>query len=213
MDYLRVKNWDDHQHYKTRNPPWIKLHRALLDDFVFCSLPDESKAHLMLIWLLASQSGGKVPAEPKFLARKIGAIKGVDLDLLVKSGFLIPDSNVEQDASNVLAERKHDASKLLLPEEKRREDKKTLCRVEPDGFVRFWNSYPATRRRVAKAKCLEVWVRHGLESTSEQIVAHVSGMAATPQWTGGYEPAPLTYLNQRRWEDGLPERPAFKVAL
>jgi hypothetical protein len=29
--YLRVKNWSEFQHYKDRNPPWIKLHRTLLD--------------------------------------------------------------------------------------------------------------------------------------------------------------------------------------
>jgi len=27
---LRVKNWGKFQHYKDRNPPWIKLHRGLL---------------------------------------------------------------------------------------------------------------------------------------------------------------------------------------
>ena len=27
------KNWSDFQHYKERNPPWIRLHRSLLDNF------------------------------------------------------------------------------------------------------------------------------------------------------------------------------------
>ena len=30
-----VKNWDEFQHYKDRNPPWIKLHNHLLDDYEF----------------------------------------------------------------------------------------------------------------------------------------------------------------------------------
>lgn len=109
MKYLKVKNWEAHQHYKDRNPPWIKLHRTLLDDYEFCQLPDTTKAHLVLIWLLASQSGGRVPAEPAFLASKIGARKPPDLDLLVQNGFLIP----EQDASAMLATRKQDAGALL----------------------------------------------------------------------------------------------------
>ena len=29
-------------------------------------------------------------------------------------------------------------------------------------------------------------------------------MAKTKAWQDGYEPAPLTYLNQDRWEDGMP---------
>ena len=30
---LHIKNWGEFQHYKKRNPPWIKLHKKLLDDF------------------------------------------------------------------------------------------------------------------------------------------------------------------------------------
>jgi hypothetical protein len=38
MRFLQVKNWRSFQHYGKRNPPWIKLHRALLDDYAFCAL-------------------------------------------------------------------------------------------------------------------------------------------------------------------------------
>jgi hypothetical protein len=38
--WLTIKNWSEFQHYKDRNPPWIKLHRALLDDYAFAALPD-----------------------------------------------------------------------------------------------------------------------------------------------------------------------------
>jgi hypothetical protein len=75
---------------------------------------------------------------------------------------------------------------------------------EPPGFQAFWGAYPATRRRVAKAKCLVVWKRGGLEPLAVAIVEHVTAMSGTTQWRDGYEPASLTYLNQRRWEDGLP---------
>ena len=29
----RVKNWSKFQHYKNRNPPWIRLHVEILDDY------------------------------------------------------------------------------------------------------------------------------------------------------------------------------------
>ena len=61
MDYLRVKNFDQFQHYKDRNPPWIKLYTTTADDYLFSSLPDATKAHLILIWLLASKTGNKLP--------------------------------------------------------------------------------------------------------------------------------------------------------
>jgi hypothetical protein len=98
MTYLTVKNWGDFQHYSKRNPPWIKLHRALLDDYAFCSLPDVAKGHLMLLWLYASQHNGKIPVDPRFLERKLSC-ENIDLDVLVQHGFLV----CEQPASKVQA--------------------------------------------------------------------------------------------------------------
>jgi hypothetical protein len=53
---LQPKNWGVFQHYKDRCPPWIKLHRDLLNDRVFMCLPLASKALAPLLWLLASES-------------------------------------------------------------------------------------------------------------------------------------------------------------
>lgn len=72
------------------------------------------------------------------------------------------------------------------------------------GFGRFWDAWPSTGRKVAKAKCREKWRGACLDAIAEQVIGHVVAMKATQQWLDGYEPAPLTYLNQRRWEDELP---------
>lgn len=86
--YLEIPKWNSFQHYGRRSPPWIKLHRALLDDYAFCKLPDASKGHLMLIWLLASQKDGMVPYDAGFIERKL-SISNLDLELLIESGFLV----------------------------------------------------------------------------------------------------------------------------
>jgi len=80
---------------------------------------------------------------------------------------------------------------------------KTISSADAD-FERFWKVWPSTQRKVAKAKCLDIWKRRKLSELGEKIVAHVTVMKTTKQWLDGYEPAPLTYLNQSRWEDGLP---------
>lgn len=85
---LAIKNWNTFQHYGKRNPPWIKLHRAILDDYAFCALPDIAKGHLMLLWLYASQNNGTVPHDVAFLERKL-SITGLDLGVLIEHGFLI----------------------------------------------------------------------------------------------------------------------------
>ena len=86
---LSIKNWSTFQHYGRRNPPWIKLHRAILDDYAFCSLPDVAKGHLILIWLYASQNNGNVPHDVPFLERKL-SISELDLGVLIDGGFLVP---------------------------------------------------------------------------------------------------------------------------
>jgi hypothetical protein len=53
---LQPKNWAVFQHYKDRCPPWIKLHRDLLNDRAYMRLPIASKAIAPMLWLLASES-------------------------------------------------------------------------------------------------------------------------------------------------------------
>jgi hypothetical protein len=54
--HLQPKNWAVFQHYKNRCPPWIKLHRDLLNDREFIRLPFASKALAPMMWLLASEA-------------------------------------------------------------------------------------------------------------------------------------------------------------
>jgi hypothetical protein len=108
MKYFRVTNLEKHQHYKKRSPPWIKLHATALDDYEFLCLQDASKAHLMLIWLLASKLQNRIPYDPQFVANKIGATEPVDLEALDSHGFI---EAFEAD-SKALAPRKQTA----LPE-------------------------------------------------------------------------------------------------
>jgi hypothetical protein len=108
--WLRIPNWERFQHYKDRNPPWIKLHRSLLDDYAFAELADAKKGHLILIWLFAaSQAGGRIPNDATFLSRKLGTTELIDLDALIHAGFLV----TEQNACEALAGSKHDASNAL----------------------------------------------------------------------------------------------------
>ena len=91
VQYLEVKNWTQFQHYGKRNPPWIKLHRAILDDYAFCSLPDIAKGHLMLLWIYASQNNGRVPHDVLFLEKKLSC-QNLDLEIFIDAGFLLQEA-------------------------------------------------------------------------------------------------------------------------
>ena len=122
-EYFSVKSWDSFQHYKDRNPPWIKLHNHLLDNYEFECLPDASKAHLLCIWMLASRTQNKMPMDPQWVKRKIGASSTVDLKVLVEYGFIeliqqLP--SMEQSASNALVSEEERRGREEA--EKRREE-------------------------------------------------------------------------------------------
>lgn len=84
---LRVKNWSKFQHYKDRCPPWIKLHREVMNDMAFMALTLEQRAVLMFVWVLAAEGDGEVPDDPKVIAWRL-RVPTVDLESLVSAGFL-----------------------------------------------------------------------------------------------------------------------------
>jgi hypothetical protein len=51
---VRVLNWSDFQHYTGRNPPWIKLHRSLLDKPDWRRLGGAGGKLLVDLWMLAA---------------------------------------------------------------------------------------------------------------------------------------------------------------
>jgi hypothetical protein len=93
---LSIKNWDSFQQYKDRDPKWIKLHREILNDYEFDQLTEVQQAHLMKIWLLASKLDNKIPNDPTWIARQIGAKSKVDIKQLVTSGFIVAYKSVQE---------------------------------------------------------------------------------------------------------------------
>lgn len=100
---LQPKNWEKFQHYKDRVPPWIKLHRELLDDYEFHLLPIASKALAPFLWLLASEYKDAIIDAPiekiTFRLRMTDDDFRAAIDPLIKSGFFV----MYRDASGVLA--------------------------------------------------------------------------------------------------------------
>jgi len=72
MAVIAPRNWNDFQHYKLRSPPWVKLHKKLLDNFDYQRLPLASKALAPMLWLLASEhEEGEIDADPEKLAFRL----------------------------------------------------------------------------------------------------------------------------------------------
>jgi hypothetical protein len=95
---MKPKNWSHFQHYKDRCPPWIKLHKELLNDRAFMTLPTASKALAPLLWLLASESkDGTFDAsidELTFRLRMPESDIKTGLKHLIDKGFFVDDGEV-----------------------------------------------------------------------------------------------------------------------
>jgi hypothetical protein len=141
---LQPKNWAIFQHYKDRCPPWIKLHRDLLNDRTFMRLPIASKAIAPMLWLLASES-------------KDGVFDG-SLDELVFRLHITPKEYqdgvkplIDNDffilVSGVLAERKQVAIPETETEGERETEKKATSVAPPIGVSdSVWQEFKSLRK-------------------------------------------------------------------
>ena len=89
------------------------------------------------------------------------------------------------------------------PKKNKKENINTISSVSPTSsrFEEFWNNWPVSKRKVAKTACKAKWDRHALDPLVDEINAAVTRLKGSEQWVSGFEPAPLTFINQRRWED------------
>jgi len=103
MRYLRIVDWAKLQHYKDRNPPWIKLHTDLLDNYKFACLPDASKLLHILLSLLASRTENQIPYDLTYIKEKLG-LKAKPTEQMIQVLIQQELLEVYQVASKPLAE-------------------------------------------------------------------------------------------------------------
>lgn len=183
---IKIRNWEKYQHYKFRRPPWIKLHKGLLDDQEFHQLSADSARSLIFLWLVASEANGELPDMTTLAFRLRTSEDKLKSTLSDLSAWL------EQDASATLAPCKQDATTEKSREEKSRDA----------HFASFWTAYP---KRVGKEAAERSWNNiKPDEALVKRILEAVNLQKKQDGWVkdgGKFIPYPATWLNQRRWED------------
>ena len=198
---LIPKHWREFQHYTDRRPPWIKLHRRLLDDRAYLALPCAARAIAPLLWLLASESeDGSFDADTDELAFRLRLPRKElqdGVNALVESRFLVastPLASCEQLApESVLSASVLSASSVEGERER-----------EAADFQRFWEAYG---KQVDKVKAMRAWakLRPDIEMVNLLIERATKYRDATPDKT--YRKHPATWLNGRCWEDEIVQPP------
>lgn len=114
---IRMVNWHQYQHYKDRNPAWIKSYTRLIDgDSVeFSRLPDHQKWQMHAITLLASRHDNSIPYDPEWIAERLHLRSKLDLKALEATGMI----EIIDVASGTLAGCEQDAMLETEKEERK----------------------------------------------------------------------------------------------
>lgn len=117
----RIKNWREFQHYKDRNPPWIKLHWSILASEDWVSGDDRTRVLAIACLLLASRTDGEIDLSERgirYIQRVAYLNSRPDFKPLIDSGFL----ELQADASGAQAEFRPETE--TETEEEREEEKR-----------------------------------------------------------------------------------------
>lgn len=84
---LRIREWAKYQHYRDRNPPWIKLHIELITSFTWIALDDASRLLAVICMMLAGRTDNKIPLDRDFIQRSAYLKKRPNIQPLIDCGF------------------------------------------------------------------------------------------------------------------------------
>ena len=187
---MKIKNWDKFQHFKHKSDmKWFKCYgRDLLNDPDFMKMDDVKQATLFKLWCLASESNGVLPNAYDIAFRLRKPIAFVEKMLIELDTWFIKGENIDKLYTNYITDKIRDRLDKNI---------KTIVR-----FDEFWNLYPNVRKNNKKG-CLEKWKNKNLDLVADKVIGYVKTMKETKQWREGFVPAPMTLINQERWEDGI----------
>jgi len=190
----KIKNWEKFNLYNPKNPryqkkmTWFKFYGTdYINDIEIHKLSFEQKAVLVELWCLGSESDGILPQHYEIAFRLHYPIDFIEkiVEELFTRGWL------EKDYHSVSIEKRRG--------DKKREDIYVVKTT--NRFEEFWENYPGVRK-VNKKTCMERWANKNIDAIADEVIGYVKRMKDTQSWKDGFSPAPLTLLNQERWNDG-----------
>lgn len=152
--YFSVNNFDRHQHYKLRRPPWIKLYSELLDDPAFVSLPLKERYVYCALLLLASRLGNHIPYDMEYLQNALQTKEEINLSALFSKGFLLAQSR--KPTLSWSRRSGHTQSQSRDRKEAETQKEGEVKEGEKDGFVRKKSPLTEEEREQAEIANLEL---------------------------------------------------------
>lgn len=205
----KIPDWGVFQNYKDRRPPWIRLHRTLLENRKFQSLPLSARAMLPMMWLLATETEDymsgiiDLPDEDIcFRLRITQAELEKNIQSLVSSCFIEVvrfDTGMYENVS----QRQNTESET-----------KTDNRPSVEMFESFWNSWkPYEMVRGDKRKAGESYGKACAIVNEKELLQAAKSYCETCARLKVKTKHVVTWLNQRGWENEEQEKQPEGITL
>lgn len=128
--WIVIPKWEEFQHYKDRDPKWIKAWCRLLSDDDYMSLSFHLRGVLHSLWMAYASANGQLLDTPQSLHRQLGhRVMRRDVESLNHAGFIgfsgtkpaqirTPETETEKELKRARAQdRKAKAEKSLTSSE------------------------------------------------------------------------------------------------
>lgn len=190
---LKIRNLQRFQHYRNRYPPWIKLHREILDNPGYCRLGDSAwRLGLELLLVTSESENGHLETTPEELSWRLRrTVTHADLEELVKARFLEPLEGPPAHADTP------EAPETAQPGPN-----------YPEGFSAAWAAFPHRSGRSKKAESLKLWKKLKLEPVANTVLAWIAYATQTDDWTkdsGRYVPGFQVWIKGHDFTEPVPE--------
>lgn len=158
---LKIKNWHIYQHYKDRNPAWIKLHFSMLSSSDWVALDDKSRVLAIACMLIASKTkDGSFEENTDYIQRVAYLNSKPNFTPLVACGFLVRTcEELQADASALQACARPETEERREETEEEKEYKQLFEELSSiEGFKEEWTAWMDVRKKKRAAQTIHAWV-------------------------------------------------------
>lgn len=197
---IKIKNWSSHQSYKDRKPPWIRLHKTMLDDYEFHLMSVNARALLPMLWLLASEdedpTSGLIRNSFDKIAFRLRASKKdvvAGVRELEASGFIEGESQCNE----TVTKRLQDRSQSVTPETEAEAYSKETEKERGGGLENLSVSH--IEDWLSEKRSQGKYVKHDEHEVLEQFKDYCRSKGKT------YKDYVAAYRNAFKWERCQPK--------
>lgn len=114
--WIEIPRWREFQHYKDRDPKWIKNYQRLLHNADYRRLSGHQRGVLHGLWMLYASCGRQLPLDTASITAQLGLrVSSLQLESLNHAGFILILS------STALAQSREEESRKTLASTREKE--------------------------------------------------------------------------------------------